>query len=262
MLISLKNYNISFQRNKHEQQLQVSVLKPVHNYKTIRSYQNILSEPLKSVPNSDFAEKLKKVPDIYSLQKAQTRIANLSRYLKEDMIGFVLPEYEVKGEKRGGYQWFEKGAEYLLKGCQHGTKEKDFQSIAKDLYGLLSLHDNYWKSREFSDYLSTLKQTPAIKATKQAIQELQKSETVSFGYSSILKHIDKLLNNGCAYSGHPLVYCSGASLDRLASVDHILPKCWGGPCDDYNYILCSSETNAARGNISFLDFLKGHDVAD
>ncbi|MFA6989653.1 MAG: hypothetical protein WC197_06255 [Candidatus Gastranaerophilaceae bacterium] len=258
MFINIKNYNISFQGNKYKQP---SVAKS-NNYtaEIIPSlpYRNNLAATLKSTPNSDFAEKLKKVPDIASLPLAQTRIASLSRYLKEEMVGFVVPEYKLGGEKKGGYQWFEKSAEYLLRGCKFHAKETDFQPMAKSLYGLLSLHDNYWKSNEFLDYLSTLESTPAIQATKQAVKELQRTETISFGYNSALKSIGRLLEKGCAYSEVQLTNESGASRDKFASVDHLTPKCWGGPCEDYNYILCSSKTNNSRGSIGLLDFLKGH----
>ncbi|MFA6989655.1 MAG: hypothetical protein WC197_06265 [Candidatus Gastranaerophilaceae bacterium] len=272
MLIKIKNYDVSFLSRKYKPQNPKSTnikhgrgsSSPVADSFTPasksnhvstpvdHSYHNVLAKTLKSTPNSDFVQRLKEVPDIQSLSKAIVRIANLSRYLKEDMVGFILPGPDKN-------QWFQKASENLLRGSKEEATEKEFPSIAKNLYGLLSLHDNYWKSREFSDYLSTLKQTPAIKATKQAIQELQKSETISFGYRSALKRIDKLLNDGCAYSGIPLLHGSGKSPDKLASVDHILPKSWGGSCTDDNYILCSSKTNSERGNISLLDFLKGND---
>ncbi|MFA6989656.1 MAG: hypothetical protein WC197_06270 [Candidatus Gastranaerophilaceae bacterium] len=290
MLINFKSYDVSFQRKHIKPPGAKSTYNPdrivtlyeAFNVEKIQdmSYHSVLPETLKSTPNSDFEEKLKKILDIKSLSMAEARIGSLSRYLKEDMIGFVVPEYEIGGEKKGGYQWFEKGAEYLLKGCKQNVSEKDFPSMAKNLYGLLALHDNYWKSKEFVNYLSTLKQTPAIKATKQAVQELQKNgKDISFkAYFSPLKGIDKLLNDGCAYSAVQLesnlkgvdkllkkgnksseirLNFPKIPRDKQASLDHIMPKSWGGPCEDYNYVLCSSETNSARGNIGLLDFLKG-----
>ena len=143
------------------------------------SYKNVLAKPLKSTPNVNFVENLKKVPNIASLEKAKTRVSNLSRYLKEDMIGFVLPEYTINGVTKGGNQWFQKGAEYLLRGSKQGAKEKDFTQIAENLYGLLATHDNYWKSDDFVGYLSTLDQTPAIKSTKQAVKNLQRKDNCS-----------------------------------------------------------------------------------
>ena len=266
MFVNFGNYNnISFQRKKKS----VEALKPKRisksgptEYKDL--YITTLAAPLKSFQNTNFEKKLQAVADIHDFSKAKARIANLSRYLKENMVGFVVPEYQVKGEKKGGYQWFEKSAEYLLRGCKQGAKEEDFKSIAKELYGLLALHDNYWKSDDFINYLSSLTQTPALIDTIQAIKELQGKKSVSFSSTnpSILKHISRLLKDGGAYSTKPLIYCSGATGDRLASVDHIMPEDWGGPCEDYNYILSSAKINSTRGNISLLDFLKGHDAYD
>ncbi|MFA6989741.1 MAG: hypothetical protein WC197_06710 [Candidatus Gastranaerophilaceae bacterium] len=234
------------------------------------SYKNVLTESLKSTPDSDFDKKLEKIPDITSFEKAKSRISNLSRYLKEDMVGFVVPEYTFNGRNKGGYQWFEKGAEYLLRGGKRGATEKDFPSIAKNLYGLLALHDNYWKSDKFLGYLSTLQQTPAIKATQTAVKELQKTN-ISFkglvemyGYFSPLKSMDKLLNDGCAYTGEklqfddPKKHCPKSPPKNNASLDHIMPKSWGGPCEDYNYILASQEINTRRGNMDLISFLKGN----
>lgn len=237
------------------------------------SYKNVLAKPLKSTPNVNFVENLKKVPNIASLEKAKTRVSNLSRYLKEDMIGFVLPEYTINGVTKGGNQWFQKGAEYLLRGSKQGAKEKDFTQIAENLYGLLATHDNYWKSDDFVGYLSTLDQTPAIKSTKQAVKNLQrKDKQISFtgkiamwGYFSPMKAMDKLLNDGCAYTGKQLKFDDPTKRQGKippainASLDHIMPKSWGGPCEDYNYILSSQGSNSARGNIDLVSFLKGND---
>lgn len=237
------------------------------------SYKNVLAEPLKSTPNADFGEKLKKIPGVKSLENAKTRVASLSRYLKEDMVGFVIPEYTFNGVTKGGDQWFQKGSEYLLRGCKQGANEKDFPALAKDLYGMLATHDNYWKSDKFHGYLSTLEETPAIKATKDAVKDLQKQDKqVSFkglvqmyGYFSPLKAMDKLLNDGCAYSGKKLQFDDPTKKrdgkippDVNASLEHIMPKSWGGPCEDYNYLLTSQGSNSKRGNMDLLSYLKGN----
>ena len=140
------------------------------------TYKNVLDEQLVSKPRPTFEEDLKKVKGITSYDAAKTRISSLSRYLKEDMVGFVVPEYKSENVLHGGYQWFQQGAEYLLRGATEGevkkiqetvikdgeekiiekttktgTAEADFKSAAKELYGLLATHDNYWKSPEFVD---------------------------------------------------------------------------------------------------------------
>lgn len=239
------------------------------------TYKNVLAKPLKSTPNADFGEKLSKVQGIKSLPAAKERISSLSRYLKEDMVGFVIPEYTFNGVTKGGDQWFQKGSEYLLRGCKQNAKEKDFPKIAKEFYGLLATHDNYWKSNEFHNYLSTLNETPAIKATKNAVKDLQKeTKQISFtglismyGYFSPLKAMDKLLNDGCAYSGNKLVFDDPTKKrdgridpEVNASLEHIMPKSWGGPCEDYNYLLTSQGSNSRRGNMDLISYMKGHNA--
>ncbi|OGI17323.1 MAG: hypothetical protein A2255_10450 [Candidatus Melainabacteria bacterium RIFOXYA2_FULL_32_9] len=238
-------------------------------------YINILSQQLKSTPNSDFIEKLSKIPGIYSQEKAEDRIASLSRYLKEDMVGFYVPEYEVKVkikkvkgetvEQKGGYQWFERSLEYLLRGSKKGTDPSQYKNVAKELFGLLSTHDNYWKSQEFIDYLSTLQQSDARDATIAAIEELQKGikDEVNISFTSLtpLVKMEKLLNDGCAYSGVKLIPNHIAKPDEPeVSVEHILPCYWGGPFDDANYLLVTRKINSVRSSIGLIDFLKGKDA--
>jgi len=226
-------------------------------------YKNVLGEPLISIQRPAFEHDLRTVRGLVSFDRSKTRVSSLSAYLKEQMVGFVVPKYEVDGQQKGGYQWFEQGAEYLLKGSSENVKECNYKQAAKELYGLLAIHDNYWKSPEFVGYLSTLKQTNAIKATIQAVKELNVAKEISFtgervlttyGYFSPLKAIDRLIKGNCAYSGEKF-----KPEDRLGrpSLDHIMPKSWGGPCDDANYILASTETNTLRGNIGLIEFLKG-----
>jgi len=260
-------------------------------------YKNVLKKTLASEPRPTFEEDLKQVDGIISYDQAKTRISSLSRYLKEDMVGFVVPEYITNNEKKGGYQWFEQSAEYLLRGSAEGetykveekilnngieqlvektvkpgVAEADFQPAAKELYGLLAVHDNYWKSPEFVKYLSTLKQTPAIKATISAVKELGEPKDVSFtgekfikmyGYFSPLKAMDKLLDDGCAYSAAPLQFDDPQTEHEKinpkvnASLEHIMPKYWGGPCDDSNYLLASSKANSDRRDMALIQYLKG-----
>lgn len=235
------------------------------NYSSVKvdtEYKNVLQKPLVSKERASFEQDLKAKRPI-CFDAAKVRISSLSRYLKEDMVGFVVPEYNLKGDKKGGYQWFEKGAEYLLKGTKIGVEEKDFKPAAKELYGLLALHDDYWKSPEFVEYLSSLEQTPAIKATIDAVEELGWAKNISFtgeetisssGYFSPLKYIGKLLDDGCAYSGK---HFSKNDYKNRPSLEHIMPECWGGPCEDYNYLLTSADANYARGNMGLIKYLKG-----
>lgn len=235
-------------------------------------YKNVLGEQLVSEQSPTFEKDLQKVKGITSYEAAKTRISSISRYLKEDMVGFVVPEYTTKNENKGGYQWFEQGAEYLLRGCKKNAQPSDFKPIAKELYGLLAVHDNYWKSPEFVDYLTTLKPTPAIKATISAVEELSKPKDLSFtgektikmfGYFSPMKAMDKLLKDGCAYSGlslqldDPTTKHGKIPAEVNASLEHIMPKSWGGPCDDANYMLASQKSNSLRGNMGLMQYLKG-----
>lgn len=271
------------------------------------SYKNAMGERLTSTPNSDFDEKLSHIRGINNQKLANQRIAALSRYLKEDMIGFIVPEYTVHGEKKGGYEWFEKALPNLLYGAtkagkkglsKEGTQKPvdttkktgkkeirkalkkarkhppvpdDFKSVAKELFSLLSLHDNYWKSNAFKAYLQRFDSTEVIAATIEAIEELQTPKAISFtgeifkmyGYFSPLKVIPELLKKGGAYSTNELFFQEGTRDSepvpgyQNASLEHIYPKSWGGECDDSNYMLASSKLNTERGNLPLITFLKG-----
>lgn len=235
-------------------------------------YKNALGEKLVSTPNSNFEAQLKSVKGVKNFSAAKLRVESLSRYLKEEMVGFIVPKYTLKDEQKGGYEWFERSLEFILKGCKEGASSKDFQPLAKELFGLLATHDNYWKSNDFKSYLGRLKPSDAVNATISAIDELQSSKALSFagekikmwGFFSPMKAMPELLNAGCAYSGKALKFDDPttkhpsipASIN--ASLDHIMPKSWGGPCDDANYILSSQEANTKRGNISLISYLKGN----
>jgi len=282
LLLRSKPINDSFQLSFKRKKQKIHLRQPDYTKITSGniedlSYKNVLTTPLKSTPNPDFEVKLSEIPGIIDFNNAKKRVSSFSRYLKEDMIGFVVPEYEIQGEKKGGYQWMEKAAEYLLKGCQKNATEKDYPILAINLFGLLATYDNYWKSNEFSDYLSTLKPGPAIKAIQSAIKSLQTGKNISFsgntvkmwGFFSPIKSMKKFLNDGCAYTGTPLKFDDPLEFDDLsteqpyyspkenASLDHLMPNSWGGPCEDYNYVLASQEINSTRLNLDLLSFLKG-----
>lgn len=235
-------------------------------------YKNALDERLVSSPNADFEKQLKAVKGINNFKASKVRVESLSRYLKEEMVGFIVPEYTTKNEKKGGYEWFERSMEYLLKGCKNGAKVNDYKPLAKELLGLLATHDNYWKSNEFKAYLGRLEPSDAIKATMAAIDELQSAKAISFtgekvkmwGYFSPIKAMKELLDAGGAYSGKALKFDEPFTKhpripeDVNASLEHIMPKSWGGPCDDANYLLTSQKANTKRGNMSLLAYLKGN----
>ena len=234
-------------------------------------FKSVLENQLVSEPSPTFEKDLKAI-GVISFDAAKTRVSSLSRYLKEDMVGFVVPKYETAGVEKGGYQWFEKGAEYLIRGSKEGVQESDFKPVAKELYGLLATHDNYWRSPKFVEYLSSLEQTPAVAATISAVKELGQSKDLAFtggevlkmfGYYSPMKAMDKLLKDGCAYSGNSLQFDDPATKhpqiakERNASLEHIMPKSWGGPCDDSNYMVTAQQANSSRANMGLIQYLKG-----
>lgn len=266
------------------------------------SYKTVLEKRLVSTPNTDFKEKLRNVRGINNQEIANDRISALSRYLKEDMIGFIVPEYTINGEKKGGYEWFEKALPNLLWGAtkagkkglskegtiktdpsrkltknelkkarKHPPVPDDYKSVAKELFGLLALHDNYWKSNNFISYLERFEKTDPIVATIEAIKELQTPKSISFagdvikvfGYFSPLKIMPELLEKGGAYSTNKLSVQDIAKDSPIipefenASLEHIFPKSWGGECDDSNYMLASEGLNSLRGNLPLITFLKG-----
>jgi len=153
------------------------------------TYINILKTPLKSTKNKNFVNELNKVSDVISLKTSARRISSLSTYLKEKMIGFEVPEYEfnkssdgIKREKKGGYQWFERGLENLLIGSKKANlKPEYYQETAEELFGLLSLHDNYWKSQEFADYLASLKTSETINNNQsEAVDAINQKKKIIF----------------------------------------------------------------------------------
>ena len=243
------------------------------------TYKNNLN--LKSTPNfsdEDFKKNLQtNVLGITNTNKAAKRISSLSIYLKEKMIGFEVPEYELKEEKKGGYQWFERGLENLLIGSKKANlKPEAYKDTAKELFGILAVHDNYWKSSEFSDYLSSLKtsktitenQTKAVDATVLAIRELNEPKQLGFGAQEMIsmgeraftpmKFIHEIYEK-CAYTGNHLDRESDDENFR-PSADHIIPHSWeNSKNDDGNFIISSMDSNTDRGNIALIKYLKGND---
>lgn len=241
------------------------------------TYKN--SQKLKSTPNFPYdvlkLELRKNVKGIINLNKSAERISSLSVYLKEKMIGFEVPAYQLKGQKRGGYQWFERGLENLLIGSSKpDLKPEEYKDTAKELFGILAVHDNYWKSPEFSGYLKSLKtsktitenQIKAVDATTQAIKELN-TKSVGFGAIETIKMKDRAFTplkrmpeimEKCAYTGKTL-YWGTSDQQFLASADHIIPHSWEKSSnDDGNFIISSSTSNTARGNMSLIKYLKGY----
>ena len=249
------------------------------------TYKNTLN--LKSQPEPNFRKNLAGVQGIkpFNLDNAESRISSLSKYLKEKMIGFEVPEYEfdpasdgVKREKKGGYQWFERGLQNLLIGSKKADLQpEEYKDTAQELFGLLSLHDKYWKSHEFSDYLASLKasktinkdQTKAVNATIEAIKELQKvnrAKRVSFGAKEIVKMQERTFTpmkrmpeilKSCAYTGVHLSYFFTTD-DAKISTDHIIPHSWeNSKNDDGNFLITTAESNDMRGTLPLLSYLKG-----
>ncbi len=238
-----------------------------------------------STPNASFSKDLEIYTEKNNLRikdkdLSSKRIASLSTYLKENMIGFTVPKYEVRiledkskepksiYEKKGGYPWMERGLKNLIKGTNKAVTEENYVTPAKQLFGLLATHDNYWKSQDFIKYLATLKQSNAVKSTIQAVKQLKKeNKNISFGYSESSNKTYLMRTNLAspfklenkvrgAYSGNKLGK-SDMPEYRL-SLEHIVPAHWGGAYDDSNYLMTSSKENSNRGNIGLIDFLLGN----
>jgi len=242
------------------------------------TYKNSLN--LKSTPNFSygrFKEELEnKVPGIIDEEKAAERVSSLSRYLKEKMIGFEVPEYELNGEKKGGYEWLERGLENLLIGSKkQNLKPEENKDTAKELFGILSVHDNYWKSPEFAGYLSSLKtsltininQTKAVDSTIQAIKELNEPVKIGFGAKETILMVGENFTpmkvmpeivSRCAYTGKKLYYDNEDEV-LCTSAEHIVPQSWQNSKNDDGNFIASAASNNKRGNMPLIDYLKGTD---
>jgi hypothetical protein len=222
-------------------------------------YNNRFKQKLKAEPNPDLKEILIKEfgDDLHNPERAVDRITSLSRYLKEEMVGFITP---------GGKEWFEGACEFLIKGAAgRPILEKDFQKHAERFWKLMAMADPYWQSTEFIKYLHSLDQNPGVKATVEAVKKLskeqQKSSEISFGYSSQLRFIPELLKSG-AYTNKPLTL--NPSRENYATIEHIYPKNFGGDelNDDCNYLLTSIKANNERGCLSLMEYLMGWNIAE
>lgn len=191
---------------------------------------------------------------VHNIDKAVLRVSSLSRYLKEDMVGFITPD---------GDHWFEKALPFILKGCEaKDIPESEYFETALNFWHLMSCADNYWKSNDFVNYLNKMEPNAAVLATIEAVKSMQGMESaqVAFtGYPSKIKYIDEL--NKCAYSGEIMNLKDDA---LLPSAEHILPHSIGGDDlnIDINYFVVSSYANSLRGHIPLLEFLSGWDAPE
>lgn len=228
-------------------------------------YRNLFDIRPKASLNADFRETLKldkasNKPDclkVHHVQNAYTRISSFSSYLKEKMVGFVTPD---------GENWFEKALKNLLNGSVATEVDpKHYKPLAKELFGTLSMADDYWKSTEFIRYLATMEQNPAVLNTLQAVCELKSDDEaiqkVAFGggYSSKLKNIKELAV--CAYTNRALDK-GDVSQAFQVSVEHLLPHSKGGTDEDTNFVIAASRPNMKRGNMPLLPYLKGWDCKE
>lgn len=221
--------------------------------KTIE-YKNKFNTQLKATPNPNLRKELEADKSIYDVDKAFQRLTSLSRYLKEEMVGFITPS---------GEEWFPKALINFIYGAKDcKVPEEDFKKTAKELWSLIAKADKYWYSQEFINYLSSFKPSPARDATIQAIEEIAREKTpmmskIAFGYKSDMKKIQKILDHGCAYSGKPMNRTGGWP-DQV-TLEHIFSSNNGGSDSDFNYILTTSKANDDRGNLPLIDYLKGKD---
>lgn len=220
-------------------------------------YKNKFSERLQAEPNNHLKALLACDDSVRNVKKANQRISSLSRYLKEDMVGFITPD---------GVHWFEKALPFIYKGCvAKDIGEEKYFDMAISFWSLMAKADNYWKSPEFVDYLKTMERTPAVKATIEAVKGLMANEDalqmVAFtGYPSKIKYIPDL--NKCAYSARSLKWDTDAL--HNPSAEHILPHSIAGDevNIDINYLVTSAQANSERGNIPLIAYLKGWDAED
>lgn len=236
---------------------------PNYHFKHPRyEYKNVLPKPLKAEPNPDLLNDLVMMEEtgaVHDAYKSSVRIASLSRYLKEDMVGFVTPD---------GENWFEGACEFLIKGSA-GIKlpVTEYEKYAKQFWALMSMADKYWLSEDYINYLDGFKKpNPGVEATIAAIKDIRENQMVvgsniSFGYSSKLRYIDKLLIDGCAYSGQEMSL-KKSNAPNFPTMEHIFPHVSGGEEVnlDCNYLLVSSEANGLRSDIPLLEYLKGWDA--
>ncbi|MEW5819832.1 MAG: hypothetical protein AB1782_06545 [Cyanobacteriota bacterium] len=221
-------------------------------------YRNLFSKQLAATPNANLREELKKDRTIYNLDRAEQRISSLSRYLKEDMVGFISPS---------GDHWFEKALPNFINGARaRKVPAGQMKDAAKEIWGLIAKADPYWTSGEFKKYLESMESSPARDATITAIEEIAIERKgirrqVTFGYKSLMKDMKKLMDDGCAYTGVPMKRHSRDPYVCI-SAEHIFPHSKGGADNDFNFFMASSQSNSDRGNMPLVQFLKGKNAND
>lgn len=249
------NNPVDCSNNEGQEQISNSLTEETH---TIIEYKNKFSTLLKATPNPNLLKELKELQEAGIVKKADRafqRISNLSRYLKEDMVGFITPS---------GEEWFEKACTYIIKGSAgRDIGQHRYVKYAEKVWSLIAMADPYWTSPDFIEYLESINTNPGVQATIDAINNIKTSKNVNkslitfTGYDSLLKYIPKLREDGCAYTGKPL------SLDRedlnCASIEHIFPYVIGSDdsSEDSNYLLTSIAANKERGCLSLVDYLLG-----
>lgn len=231
-------------------------------------YVNRLNKRLKSTFNPGLRTILEKDNKVKpaNLSMAVERSQNFSKYLKETMVGFITPQ---------GTEWFEGACTNLIKATAGmDVPEFMYPRFAKDFWGYMSNVDPYWKSDEFVSYLSELTENEGVKASIHAIKEIQKEEKqpksesqtkeheskISFGYSSEMRFIKEIHQNGGAYCGEPL---SLTDEHAFPTLEHLFPHIMGGSDDDdCNFVLANPEQNRNRAIMPLLDYLRGWDNYD
>lgn len=221
-------------------------------------YRNLFETNLKATPNPNLREELANDRTIYNVDRAEQRISSLSRYLKEDMIGFITPS---------GHHWFEEVLVNFIHGAKARTvPENQYKNVAKELWSLIAKADPYWTSPEFTEYLQSMNPSSARDATIRAIEEINLEKRgllgkVTFGYRSLMKDMQKILDDGCAYTGVPMKRRGGNQYNN-ATAEHIFPHSKGGPDSDFNYLIAAAKPNQERGNMPLVDFLRGRNQYD
>lgn len=169
------------------------------------AYKSILDQPLKANPNPDLISSLANDRNVIDPTLAVKRINSLSRYLKEEMVGFIQPN---------GQQWFEEASTNLIKATAGADlPECMYEEYARNFWGLMAKADNYWTSTEFIQYLESINTNAGVNTTIKVIQDLKMFKEISslqkrkiaFTGKYDFAIPDKILNDGCAYTNRPFV---------------------------------------------------------
>ena len=237
----------------------------------IYAYKNFLDVQLKEVQNPDFEQKIESlarnngsVKRVNNIDLAKERIHSLSTYLKEKMIGYVTP---------AGEHWFEKALPYMLQGAMDLNSlesKKDYKHVAKEFFGTLGIDDKFWVSPGFVGYLQAMPNSPAVEGTIEAIRELNTFDDVDIPTIIIekdSKYMDFSKMSEINIMGVPELYdyCaySGQEMDiddqykKKPTFEHVLPKSYDGPSNDFNGFVVSGLINSKRGTVPLIPYLKG-----